>query len=88
MDIAYVYCLIHQRYGDEQLFQTHGMDAMMFIKFVRMMLYISALISIYGFVVLFAVNATGENTVCSPSLPHSPTLPSYLQPVYLAHALI
>eukprot|EP00026_Physarum_polycephalum_P003384 Phypoly_transcript_03395.p1 GENE.Phypoly_transcript_03395~~Phypoly_transcript_03395.p1 ORF type:complete len:819 (+),score=48.98 Phypoly_transcript_03395:115-2457(+) len=55
------------QYGDEQLFQTHGMDAMMFIKFVRMMLCIAALISIYGFVVLFPVNATAFHARSSNS---------------------
>lgn len=56
------------RYSDEEVFRTHGLDAMMFLKFVKMMLYIVIIVSIYGFVVLFAVNATGENTKNRSSL--------------------
>lgn len=50
------------RYSDEKLLRTHGLDAVMFLKFVKMMICIACCVSIYGFVVLFAVNATGENT--------------------------
>eukprot|EP00026_Physarum_polycephalum_P002639 Phypoly_transcript_02647.p1 GENE.Phypoly_transcript_02647~~Phypoly_transcript_02647.p1 ORF type:complete len:807 (+),score=114.51 Phypoly_transcript_02647:120-2540(+) len=53
------------RYDDEKLYRTHGLDAVMFVKFLRMMLFISIFVSFYGFVVLFAVNATGENATSS-----------------------
>lgn len=40
----------------------------MFIKFVKMMFFICVIVSAYGFIVLFAVNATGENTKSRTSL--------------------
>lgn len=51
------------KYTDKELLRTHGLDAVMFIKFIKMMISISIIGSLYGFVVLFAVNGTGEHTV-------------------------
>lgn len=56
------------RYSDEDVFRTHGLDILMFIKFVKMMFFICVIVSAYGFIVLFAVNATGENTKSRTSL--------------------
>jgi hypothetical protein len=53
--------MITLKYKDEDMYRTHGLDAVMFIKFIKMLLSIVVGISIYGFCVLFAINATGEN---------------------------
>lgn len=49
------------RYPEKKMAQTHGLDAVMFVKFVRTALWIVALQTLFGVLILIPINATASN---------------------------
>lgn len=48
-------------YPEEKFYHTHGLDSLMYLKFLETAILIVAIQCIYGMVILFPVNATAEN---------------------------